>query len=111
MEIQNLTDDVILVKVHREPEMGGELQTVCDIVNDRGDCDIILNFSEVDIITSPSLAKLLKLRKTLEEQGHQLIFCSVQEFTKHAFEVTGLDGIFQLAADETVASELVGHSS
>lgn len=105
MAIQNWSEDIILADLHREPQLAGELQTVTDIVNDRGDCDVILDFSNVDIITSSSLAKLLKLRQLLVDCGHRLIFCSINSFTKSAFKITGLDGIFELVDDRFAASE------
>ena len=105
MGIQNWSEDIILVDLHREPQMVDVLKTVTDIVNDRGDCDVILDFSNVDIITSSSLSKLLKLRQLLTDCGHRLIFCSINNFTKSAFKITGLDGIFELTDDKFAASE------
>jgi len=104
MGIQNWSEDVILADLPREPQLGDELKTVIDIVNDRGDCGVILDFSNVDIITSPSLSKLLKLRQSLVDSGHELIFCSICEFTRSAFRVTGLDGFFEIADDLVDAS-------
>ena len=105
MGIQNWSEDIILADLHREPQMVDELTTVTDIVNDRSDCDVILYFSNVDIITSSSLSKLLKLRQLLTDCGHRLIFCSINSFTKSAFKITGLDGIFELTDDKFAASE------
>jgi anti-anti-sigma factor len=102
MGIQNWSEDTIFIDLHREPTMRDELRTVTDIVHDRGDCNVILDFSAVDIITSSSLSALLKLRQSLTDNGHRLIFCDIQAFTKKAFEVTGLDGIFELADDKDV---------
>jgi anti-anti-sigma factor len=110
MGIQNWSEDIILAEPGREPQLEDELKTVVDIVNDRGDCDVILDFSQIDIITSASLSKLLKLRQLLIDCGHRLIFCSVNPFTKKAFEITGLDGIFELVADKSAASVELGVS-
>jgi len=109
MEIQNWSEDIILVELHREPQMKDELRTVTDIVYDRGDCDVILDFSNVDIITSSSLSKLLRLRQLLIDSGHRLVFCSVPELTRNAFKVTGLEGIFELVDDRTTASAALQH--
>lgn len=103
MGIQNWSEDIILVDLPQEPEMGDELKTVTGMVRDRGDCDVVIDFSSVDIITSSSLSKLLKLRKMLADCGHRLIFCSVAAATKGIFTVTGLDGIFEIAEDKFVA--------
>jgi anti-anti-sigma factor len=103
MGIQNWSEDIILVDLPQEPEMGDELKTVIEMVRDRGDCDVVIDFSAVDIITSSSLSKVLKLRKLLGDCGHRLIFCSVAPATKGIFTVTGLDGIFEVADDKFVA--------
>jgi len=73
MAIQNWSEDIILVDLPAEPEMGDELKTITEIVRDRGDCDIVVDFSSVDIVTSSSLSKLLKLRKLLGDCGHRLV--------------------------------------
>jgi anti-anti-sigma factor len=103
MGIQNWSEDVILVDLPGEPEMGEELTTVTQMVRDRGDCDVVVDFAGVDIVTSSSLSKLLKLRKLLTDCGHRLVFCSVAPATKGIFTVTGLDGIFEIADDKFVA--------
>lgn len=103
MGIQNWSEDVILVDLPQEPETGDELATVTDMVRDRGNCEVVIDFSSVDIVTSSSLAKLLKLRKLLADCGHRLVFCSVAPATRGIFTVTGLDGIFELVDDKFVA--------
>ena len=103
MGIQNWSEDVILVDLPTEPEMGEELVNIISMVRDRGDCDVVIDFSEVDIVTSSSLSKMLKLRKLLADCGHKLLFCSVAPATKGVFTVTGLDGVFEFADDKFVA--------
>jgi anti-anti-sigma factor len=103
MGIQNWSENIILVDLPQEPNMGDELKTITDMVRDRGDCDVVIDFSSVDIVTSSSLSKLLKLRKLLVDCGHRFIFCNVAPATKGIFTVTGLDGIFELADDKFVA--------
>ena len=103
MGIQDWSEDIILVDLPTEPEMGDELKTVTEMVRDRGDCDVVIDFSSVDIVTSSSLSKMLRLRKLLADCGHRLVFCSVAAATKGIFTVTGLDGIFERADDKFVA--------
>jgi len=103
MVIQDWPEDVILVDLPREPEMANELITVSEKVCDRGDCDVVIDFSDVDIITSSSLSKLLKLRKKLSDNGHKLVFCSVSLVTKRIFLVTGLEKISNFADDKFMA--------
>ncbi|HNY79722.1 MAG: STAS domain-containing protein [Sedimentisphaerales bacterium] len=103
MGIQNWSEEIILVDLPQEPELGDELKTVTEAVRDRGDCEVVIDFSEVDIITSSSLSKLLKLRKLVGDCGHRLVFCSVAPATKGIFTITGLDGIFEIVDDKFVA--------
>jgi len=103
MGIQNWSEDIILVDLPQEPELGDELKTATEAVRDRGDCEVVVDFSNVDIITSSSLSKLLKLRKLLGDCGHRLLFCSVAPATKGIFTITGLDGIFEIVDDKFVA--------
>ena len=103
MGIQNWSEDIILVDMPAEPNIVDELKEVTEMARDRGDCDVVIDFSNVDIITSSSLSSLLRLRKLLVDCGHQLVFCSVAAATKGIFTVTGLDGVFEVVDDKFVA--------
>jgi len=103
MGIQNLSENVVLVDLPQEPELADELKSVTEIVRDRDNCNVVIDFSGVDIVTSSSLSKLLKLRKVLADCGHRLVFCSVAAPTRGIFKVTALDRIFELADDKSVA--------
>lgn len=103
MGIQNWSEGIVLVDLPAEPHVGDELKTVTEVVRDRGDCDVVIDFSDVDIVTSSSLSQFLKLRKLLADCGHRLVFCSVAAATKGIFTVTGIDGIFEFADDKFVA--------
>lgn len=103
MGIQNWSDDIILVDLPQEPQLGEELKSVTEVFCDRGDCDIVLDFSDIDIVTSSSLSKLLKLRKLATDCSHKVIFCNVAAATRGIFTVTGLDGVFELVEDKFVA--------
>jgi anti-anti-sigma factor len=105
MEIQDWPEDVVLVNLPGEPQMADELMAVTEIVRNRGDCDVVIDFSDVDIITSSSLSKLLKLRKILSDNDHKLVFCSVALATKRIFLVTGLEKISKFADDKFMALE------
>lgn len=103
MGIQNWSDDVILVDLPQEPQIVDELRVVTDIVCDRGSCDVVIDFSKVDIVTSSSLSALLRLQKLMTDCQRRLIFCSVSAATKSIFTVTGIDGIFEFVEDKMLA--------
>ena len=103
MGIQNWSENIILVSLAQEPHMSEELRTVAEIVADRGDCDVVVDFSAVDIITSSNIAKLLKLRKILQDCGHRLVLCGLKKQTRNIFLVTGLENVFEFVDDKFIA--------
>jgi anti-anti-sigma factor len=103
MGIQNWSENVILVNLAEEPYMGEDLQTVTRMVSNQSDCSVVVDFAETSLVTSSSLAKLLKLRKTLVENGQKLILCGVKPQTNGLFRLTGLDMVFKFAEDQLVA--------
>ena len=103
MGIQNWSEDVILVNLATEPDMGDELQTVIDLVAENTTQDVVVDFADTDIITSSSIAKFLKLRKVLCDNGRTLVFCSVSPKTRSIFSVTGLESVFDFTDDQFIA--------
>jgi anti-anti-sigma factor len=103
MGIQNWSEDIILVDLPAEPQVGEEIKAVTAMVRDRGNCEVVIDFSSVDIVTSSSLSALLRLRKLLSDCGHRLVFCNVAPATKNIFTLTGIDEIFEFADDKFVA--------
>ena len=100
MGIQNWSESVVLVNLAQEPDMSEELRTIIEISNSRGDCEVVIDLSSVDIITSSNIAKLLKLRKILQDCGHRLVLCGLKQQMKNIFLVTGLDGVFEFVDDK-----------
>jgi anti-anti-sigma factor len=103
MAIENASEDIVTVDLHPEPDMGTELATVASLVRLRGQCDVVVDFSNADIVTSASLSKLLQLRKLLTDCGHRLILCSLSADTESIFTVTALDQVFEFARDKSAA--------
>jgi anti-anti-sigma factor len=103
MGIQNWSDNIVVVDLPPEPEIADELRTVTEMVRDRADADVVIDFSEVDIVTSSSLSALLKLRKLLSDCSHRLVFCNVAAATKGVFVTSGIDEIFEFIDDKFLA--------
>jgi anti-anti-sigma factor len=103
MGIQNWSEEVILVNLTTEPDMGDELQTVIDLVEEDSAQNVVVDFMDADIVTSSSIAKLLKLRKVLHDNGRTLVFSSVKPQTRSIFHVTGLESVFDFMDDQFIA--------
>ena len=95
METQNLPDNVILVKLSsNEPKISDELKELNETTSSKNDCDVVLDFSHVEIINSANISNLLLLRGFLEKNGRRLILYNVQTITKCIFVVAGLTETF-----------------
>jgi len=105
MGIKDLSENILLVDAQPEPGLNEELRNAADVVRERGDCDVVIDFSHVDIVTSSSLSKLLKLRKLLMDCDHRLMLCSVAAATKGIFSITALDGVFEMVRNQAEAVE------
>lgn len=103
MGIQDWSENIILVNLAPEPQMSEELKTVTEIIRERKNADVVIDFSTVEIITSSNLAKLLKLRKMLVESNKRLVLCGVSVRTKAIFLVTGLETVFDFVENQFLA--------
>ena len=112
MGIQNLlSEDVLVVELpSKEPKIANELKTVNETVSNKPDCDVIIDFSGVEIITSSSISNLLILCNLMSEHGRQLILCNVAVVTKCIFTVAGLNEVFDFVNDQSTALAAVGHA-
>ncbi len=58
MGIQNWSENIILLNLAAEPQLGEELQAVIEMVTAEKPRDVVIDFAEVEILTSSSIAKL-----------------------------------------------------
>ena len=107
MGIEHLQDNLIIVDLPKEPEMGAELKAVVNWVRERCGCDVIIDFSKVDVVRSTSICQLLTLRQLLESSKHKIILYDVSELTKAIFKTTRLDTIFCFVDDKSAAFQEV----
>ena len=100
MGIENYLEDVLLVRLPEEPHLGTELETLNEIASEGCAQDVIIDLSEVEILSSESICSLMILDKYLESSGHHLVFCGASQAVRHIFERTGLSSVFEFADDE-----------
>ena len=103
MGIDHSSQGILTVDLLPEPDMATELENVANIARNEADCDVVVDFSNVDIMTSSSISKLLKLKKLLDGYGHQLVLCGLINATKQILKLAGLDQIFDFADDKSAA--------
>jgi anti-sigma B factor antagonist len=61
------------------------------LAGDPGRCRMVLDFREVEALSSTVLAALLVLRKALLSRGGRLALCSLRDGVREVFAITGLE--------------------
>jgi anti-anti-sigma regulatory factor len=108
MGIQNLSENVFYIELPSEgQQISDELKALNETVGSRDDCDVIVDFTRVEIINSSNISNLLILRSFLEEKNRRLVLSSVCTITKCIFVVAGLAEIFFFADDKSAALDAI----
>jgi len=110
MEIEHLPENVLLVCL-QEPQLRNELVTVNEILSNGCTCDVIIDFSSVELLTSEGISSLIILERLLNSLGHKIILCAVSSNNKQVLERTGIEPLFEFAEDESAALQSIRSSS
>jgi anti-sigma B factor antagonist len=71
-------------------------QTILDYLSENPKCHLLLDFSEVDYLSSAVLTELLRIKKVVEENGGTLRLCGVSKVVMEIFQITNLDRVFSI---------------
>ena len=63
-----------------------------------GAVNMIIDFKELDYISSAGLRIILKTTKDLRRFDGQIILCSMQDYVKEVFEIAGFDSFLPIVA-------------
>ncbi len=89
-----------LVDMDQIQQVGQELN---QLVETKGDPKLLLNFADVDFLSSAALGKLITLDKKLKQSGGQLVLCDIRPEIQEVFAITRLDRLFDIVDDEDEA--------
>ena len=64
---------------------------------------ILLNFGNVEYLSSAALGKLITLNKKLQSVGGRLILCNIDPQIYEVFEITKLNKLFNIHKEEQAA--------
>ena len=104
MGIQHCSEHAIVMDLPRElKEHPAALQTAIDAVRGRGDRDVVVDFSRVEVVGSPTFSRLLELRTLLRESGRRLVLCGVAGVTRRVFSVAQLEELFEFTENQSAA--------
>jgi anti-sigma B factor antagonist len=97
--VVSFTDRKILEE-HSIQALGEQLFS---LVDQQGRKNLVLNFANVEFMSSAALGKLITLRKKVQEAGGKLILCAIDPQIYEVFVITKLDRLFVVRRDEQEA--------
>ncbi len=110
MEIERLQENVFFVCL-QEPQLKNELVAINDILSRECTCDLIIDFSNVEMLTSEGISSLIILERLLNNFGHKIILCAVSSNNLQVIERTGIQPLFDFASDESAALQSIRSTS
>src|SRR5580658_6987454 len=70
------------------------------LVDELGRKKLLLNFGNVEYMSSAALGKLITLNKKVQGASGKLVLCNIDANIREVFEITRLDKLFVIKGDE-----------
>ncbi len=102
MPVQKWDDETLVVRVADDPVLTEDIGEVTARL-DGPARDVVLDLSDLSLLTSSGISRLLRLRKRLREAGRRLILCAPNDQVWGVFLATALEKFFEFAPDVTEA--------
>ena len=107
LELEPIGDVTVVNFVDRKILDDQNIQVIGEqlfsLVDEQGLRKILLNFSNVEFLSSAALGKLITLNKKLQQAGGKLILCNIDAQIFEVFEITKLDRFFKIIKEEQAA--------
>jgi anti-anti-sigma factor len=107
MTIRVMEPHVLYAPLAPEPNLQKDLEVLRTRVRAIDGTHVIVDLSNVDTITSPSIGSLVLLYKLLHQRGQRLILCHTRLVTQSILYVAGLCDLFEFAQDNVEALALL----
>jgi len=103
MAIKTRAENVILVDLPPLPQAIDELNAVMEAARGRRECDVVIDLSRLEMVTSHCVGTLLALRALLTQLQRRLILYGICPEVLRVFELMGLNKIVEFAPDKAAA--------
>jgi len=70
---------------------------IFDAISD-GSINMIVDFKDLDYISSAGLRVILKATKALNREKGKIMLCAMQDYVKEVFEIAGFDSFLPIVA-------------
>ena len=107
LEVEDIGDVTVINFVDRKILDEQNIQVIGEqlfsLVDQDGRRKLLLNFGNVEYLSSAALGKLITLNKKLVAVGGRLILCNIDPQIYEVFEITKLDKFFKIMKEEQAA--------
>jgi anti-sigma B factor antagonist len=107
LEVEDIGDVTVVNFVDRRILDEQNIQIIGEqlfsLVDEVGRRKILLNFGNVEFLSSAALGKLIALHKKLQAVQGRLILCNIDPEIYEVFEITRLDKFFNIQKEEQAA--------
>jgi anti-sigma B factor antagonist len=107
LEVEQIGDVTVVNFVDRKILDEQNIQIIGDqlfsLVDEEGHRKLLLNFGNVEYLSSAALGKLITLNRKLQGAGGRLILCNIDPQIYEVFEITKLDKFFKIEKEEQTA--------
>jgi anti-sigma B factor antagonist len=112
LEVEDIGDVTVVhftnKKLLDEQEVQITAEQLFSLVEELGRCKLILNFRNVEYISSALLGKLITLNKKAIQRGGRVVFCGIDPQIYEVFEICGLNRLFDIQRDDDPDDGLAG---
>src|ERR1700719_1097593 len=107
LEVEDIGDVTVVSFTDRKILDEQNIQVIGDqlfsLVDELGRKKILLNFGNVEYMSSAALGKLITLNKKVQATGGRLILCNIDTSIYEVFEITKLNKLFNIQKEEQAA--------
>ncbi len=107
LEVEDIGDVTVVKFADKKILDEQNIQIIGDqlysLVDDAGRRKLLLNFGNVEYLSSAALGKLITLNKKVQSGGGRLVLCQISSSIYEIFEITGLKRLFNIYEDEQEA--------
>jgi anti-sigma B factor antagonist len=110
LEVEDLGDVTVVSFTDRKILDEQNIQIIGEqlfgLVDESGRKKLLLNFGNVEYMSSAALGKLITLNKKVQSAGGRLVLCNIDPQIREVFEITKLDRLFVIKSDEQEALQV-----
>jgi anti-sigma B factor antagonist len=107
LEVEDIGDVTVVNFVDRKILDEQNIQIIGEqlfsLVDESGRRKILLNFHNVEYLSSAALGKLITMNKKIQAVGGKLVLCEISPQIYEVFEITKLDKFFTIQKEEQAA--------